>query len=244
FGPLKKPDRKLPNTYTEEPAQDGERQVVLRRVGAGGATGVVYHIPAGGHDDFAPVPGVADFLTPEPAARGGKGPVGAKKAASVSGSAYAWHDPGVIEITAKVENPAGVDAARDALIETIENLAKNPITEEEVTRSKQRFQKFNEQLLAASDRLAIQLSERAGAGDWRLFFLDRDRVEKVTAADVNKAAAKYLTRTNRTVGVYYPTEKAERAHIPTAPQVAKLLDGYKGRGEIAAGEAFDPTPDN
>jgi zinc protease len=244
FAPLKKPDRKLPNTYTEEPAQDGERQVVLRRVGSVGATGVIYHIPAGAHEDFAAVQVLEDCLTAEPAGRVYKALVEAKKAASVTGSAYAWHDPGVIEITAKVENPGGVDAARDALVETIENLAKNPITEEEVSRSKQRFQKFNEQLMAASDRLAIQLSEWAGAGDWRLFFLDRDRVEKVTAADVNKAAAKYLTRTNRTVGVYYPTEKAERAHIPTTPQVAKLLDGYKGRATVATGEAFDPTPDN
>jgi zinc protease len=57
-------------------------------------------------------------------------------------------------------------------------------------------------------------------------------------------AAKYLTRNNRTVGVYYPTAKAERAHIPATPNVAKLVDGYKGRTAVAAGEMFDPTPEN
>src|SRR5262245_65530449 len=41
FGALKKPTRKLDQTYTEEPTQDCERQVGLRRVGAVGATGVV-----------------------------------------------------------------------------------------------------------------------------------------------------------------------------------------------------------
>jgi zinc protease len=244
FGPLKKPSRTLATTYTEEPAQDGERQVVLRRVGSVGATGVIYHIPAGSHEEFAAVQILEDCLTAEPAGRAYKALVEAKKAARVTGSAYAWHDPGVIEITAKVENPGGVDTARDALIESIEGLTKNPITEEEVNRSKQRFHKFNEQLLAASDRFAVQLSEWAGAGDWRLFFLHRDRVEKVTAADVNKAATRYLNRTNRTVGVYYPTDKAERAHVPATPNVAKLLDGYKGRATLAAGEAFDPTPAN
>ena len=47
FGPLKNPARKLETTYTEEPAQDGERNVTLRRVGEVGVVGVIYHIPAG-----------------------------------------------------------------------------------------------------------------------------------------------------------------------------------------------------
>src|SRR5580765_8088393 len=33
FGPIPRPERKLVATYTEEPAQDGERSVILRRVG-------------------------------------------------------------------------------------------------------------------------------------------------------------------------------------------------------------------
>lgn len=244
FGTLKKPERKLTNTYTEEPAQDGERQVVLRRVGTVGAIGVVYHVPAGAAEDYPAVQVLEDCLTSEPAGRLFKALVETKKVTSLSGSTYAWHDPGVIEITAKVENPKEIDASRDALIASLESLADKPITEEEVNRSKQRFAKFNEQLLSSSDRFAIQLSEWAGAGDWRLYFLHRDRIEKVTADDVNKAAKRYLTRNNRTVGVYYPADKAERATISETPNIAKLLDGYKGRATVASGEAFDPTPEN
>ena len=74
-----------------------------------------------------------------------------------------------------------------------------------------------------------------------MYFLHRDRMEKVTAAEVNKAAMAYLKRNNRTVGVYYPSDKADRATIPETPNVAKLLEGYKGRAVVASGEAFDPT---
>ena len=49
FGALPKPDRKLPATYTEEPPQDGERFVTLRRVGDVGLVGLLYHVPAGSH---------------------------------------------------------------------------------------------------------------------------------------------------------------------------------------------------
>src|SRR5258705_9778910 len=40
FGAIPRPTRKLDATYTEEPEQDGERQVILRRVGDVGAVGV------------------------------------------------------------------------------------------------------------------------------------------------------------------------------------------------------------
>ena len=47
FGAMPKPERMLPTTYTEEPPQDGDHTVVLRRVGTVGMVGLVYHIPAG-----------------------------------------------------------------------------------------------------------------------------------------------------------------------------------------------------
>jgi len=55
FGKLKPPGRPLPPTYTREPAQDGERQVALRRVGSVGVVGAVYHIPARSHPDYPAV---------------------------------------------------------------------------------------------------------------------------------------------------------------------------------------------
>src|SRR5215469_14940464 len=55
FGVLPRPARKLDATWTEEPPQDGERSVTLRRVGDVSAIGVAYHVPAGSHDDNAPL---------------------------------------------------------------------------------------------------------------------------------------------------------------------------------------------
>ncbi len=243
FGALKKPTREFMNTYTEEPAQDGERHVVLRRVGTVGAVGVIYHIPAGAHQDYAALEVLEDVLTAAPSGRVYKALVESKKASSIDSSIYGWHDPGVLEITAKVEGK-GIDEARDTLIDTMEQLSKTPVTDVEVNRSKIRFKKYQEQLLNSTDIFAVRLSEWAAAGDWRLFFLHRDRIEKVTAADVNRVAAKYLTRNNRTVGVYYPSEKAERAHIPSTPDVTALLKDYKSQEKVVAGEAFDPSPEN
>ena len=48
FGAIPKPSRTLIPTYTDEPVQDGERDVVLRRVGDTQALMLAYHIPASG----------------------------------------------------------------------------------------------------------------------------------------------------------------------------------------------------
>lgn len=243
FSPVKNPEEKIPVTYTEEPAQDGERLVTLRRVGKVGATGVVYHIPAARHPDFAAVDVLESVLTNAPSGRVYKALVEGKLASSVSGNTYPLHDPGFLEITAQTD-PANTEKARDVLVDTLENLTKSPVTDEEVERAKKAGLKQFEQIRDNSQQLAIMLSEFAAAGDWRLFFLYRDRLEKVTADDVNKAAQKYLIRSNRTVGVYVPTEKPERAEVPVAPDVKTLVDNYKGRTAVASGEAFDPTPEN
>ncbi len=76
-------------------------------------------------------------------------------------------------------------------------------------------------------------------GDWRLYFLHRDRIEKVTPADVQRVAAKYVRPANRTIGHFIPSEKAQLVEIPETPDVEKLVADYKGRPPISAAEQFD-----
>ncbi len=59
-----------------------------------------------------------------------------------------------------------------------------------------------------SEQVGLTLSEFIGAGDWRLFFLHRDRVSKVTPEQVSQVAAKYFKPSNRTLGLFIPTSKA------------------------------------
>ncbi|MFN9973298.1 MAG: insulinase family protein, partial [Phycisphaerae bacterium] len=79
-------------------------------------------------------------------------------------------------------------------------------------------------------------------GDWRLYFLHRDRLEKVTAADVQRVAKEYLTRSNRTGGIFEPSDSPQRVPIPSTPEIAGMIGDYKGRQDVAQGEAFDSSP--
>jgi zinc protease len=53
FGAIPKPARILEPTYTVEPAQDGERSLIVRRVGGNRLLMVLYHVCAGSHEDSA-----------------------------------------------------------------------------------------------------------------------------------------------------------------------------------------------
>ena len=244
FGVIPRPERELEQTYTEEPAQDGERLVTLRRVGEVGLAGAVYHICSGAHPDYVALDVLDHVLTAAPSGRLYKGLVESKLAASVSGGAYSLHDPGMQRIMA--EAAPGVDP-RDVLtkmLEITESVGEEGITEEEVERAKVYWLKTWEMSFANSSKLAVQLSEWAAQGDWRLMFLYRDRLEKVTAADVNRVATKYMRQNNRTAGLFIPTEKAERVTIPQTPDLAEMIGDYKGREAVAMGEQFDVSPEN
>ncbi len=243
FGSLPRPQRELDRTYTEEPAQDGERTVVLRRVGDVGLVGVAYHVPSGPDPEYAAVDVLAYILSTEPAGRLYKALIETKKATSIYGGSSAQHDPGLLLMLAEVREAASLEGVRDTMLQAIEQIGRNGVSAEEVERVRQQILKQRELSLADSGRIAIELSEWASQGDWRLFFLYRDRIEKVTPQDVQAVAAKYLRPENRTVGLFIPAGESQRVPVPPRPDVAAMVEGYQGREAVTAGEEFDPSPE-
>ncbi|MEX0716971.1 MAG: pitrilysin family protein [Planctomycetaceae bacterium] len=244
FGKIPRPERVLPKTYTEEPPQDGERLVMLRRVGDVAAAGAVYHIPSGAHPDYPAIDVLESIFTMSPSGRLYKALVETKRASSVSGAAFAWHDPGVMLFLAEVPTGNDPQVALDVMTEVIEQVSREGVTAEEVARAQAKLLKQRELQAADATDLAVDLSDWAAMGDWRLYFLYRDRLENVTAEDVKRVAEKYLVRTNRTVGLYVPVKSPDRVDVPATPDLAEMIGDYKGREQVVAGEAFDVSPEN
>ena len=244
FSPIPRPARTLQRFYTSEPTQDGERAVTLRRVGDTQLVQALYHVPAGSHPDFAAVGILTQVLSDTPSGRLHKTLVEAKKASSIFGFGFQWRDPTLAIFGAEVRQGDSLDTARDTLIQTIEAIGTNPPTREEVERARAQVLKDIELAMNNSDQVGLTLSEFIGAGDWRLFFLHRDRLRKVTPEEVTQVATKYFKPANRTLGLFIPTPKPDRAEIPSTPDLSVALRDYKGDATMAAGEAFDPSPAN
>lgn len=244
FGRIPRPARELQTVYTVEPPQDGERSVTLKRVGDVQALCLAYHIPAGSHPDFAACEVLAFICGDAPSGRLYKAMVETGLATSVAAYNYQLHDPGVLIARAQVRKEDDIEAARTALLATLDEFAARPVTDEEVSRAKESLLKSWEMTLRQSERVALELSEWSAMGDWRLMFLHRDRLREVTPQDVQRVALAYLQPGNRTIGTYIPTETPERVEIPARPEVAGLVAGYTGGAALAEGEDFEPTPDN
>ena len=84
----------------------------------------------------------------------------------------------------------------------------------------------------------------AGDGDWRILFLKRDDIKKVTPADVTRVAAAYLKSSNRTLGEFIPTDRTGSRRDSAYARRGTRFKDYKGGAAISEGEAFDPTPKN
>jgi len=243
-GKVARPQRKLEQTYTVEPTQDGERTVTLRRVGDTQSLVMMYHMPSASHPDAAALDVMTGVLGDSPSGRLYKALVDNKKAVSASMDTISLHDPGVMIASVRMRQEQSAEEARKILVDTVEGLVKEPPTKEEVERVKTKFLKQIELFIADSQRVALSLSESAAEGDWRLLFLQRDELKKVTEQDVLRVAKAYLKPSNRTIGQFIPEKTPDRAEIPETPDLTARFKDFKGGEAVAEGEVFDPSPAN
>jgi zinc protease len=263
FGKIPRPAQAVEQTYTIEPAQDGERFVELRRVGQGQEVILAYHGPAAAHPDSAALQVLAGIMNgASGGGRGGRGGRGgggggdaegrlgkalvdSKIAQSANMGMRGLHDPGLITLTANLNNDQSLDAAKKALMDALADVIKNPPSKEEVERVRSGLLRGLQRNLSSPQQIATgALNEAIAQGDWRLMFLQHDRLEDIGPADVLRVAQAYFKGSNRTVGYYIPDAAPDRTVVPPTPDLNSLLANYKSSVTVEHGEVFDPTPTN
>jgi len=244
FGTIKNPDMPLRDIPTIEPAQDGEKRVTLSRVGDLQIVSVLYHTPAGSHEDYAALQVAEEILTDEPSGRLYKALVNEKKASGIWSFSPFTKEPSFLYINVDVPSDKSLAEAESTTLNLLDDLSKNPVTEEEVNRAKANLLKRLDQISRNSAYLGTYMSEFIGAGDWRLGYINRDRIEDMTVDKVNTAIQRYLINTNRTVGEFVPTKTPIRVEIEHTEGLNDLVANYKGKEGFGMGEAFDVSYDN
>jgi zinc protease len=244
LGAAPRPSRVLENTYTVEPAQDGERVVELHRVGKGQNLILAYHTPAMAHPDAAALEVMAGVLQgPGGSGRLDKALVETKKALNVDMSVEELHDPGVAMLSATLSDTQSLAEVKKIMIDEVAALSKDaPPTQEEVDRAKVRIVQGMDRGMANSQQLAMQLNEVIASGNWQLLFTNYEELKRVTPADVSRVAALYFKDSNRTVGMFIPEATPDRTTVPEAPTLDSLLTTYAPHITVDAGEVLDPTP--
>ena len=176
LGRIPRPTRKLDQTYTVEPTQDGMRYVELRRVGEGQDVIMAYHTPAAGHPDAAALQVLAGVMSGGGGGRGGRGGGGGgngrltkalvdnKKAESASMRVEMLHDPGLLQVSATLSKDQSIEEVRKIIGETLKGIVSEPPTKEEVDRVKTRLARNLEQQLTDAQQVAMAHDDAGIAG--------------------------------------------------------------------------------
>jgi zinc protease len=91
---------------------------------------------------------------------------------------------------------------------------RRPAHREEMERTRVSFINQSEKALANHESLGVQLSEYIALGDWRLFFLARDDIAKITAEQVAAASSRYFQARQPHRGPLPARGQPRRAEIP------------------------------
>lgn len=245
FGKIPKPKRALPVFWTTEPTHDGERSFTVRRTGEVQLVMIGYRVPSSLSPQSLATNIAADTLGDTPNGRLHQALVATGKAAQVFNFNIDSREPGFVLFGAVVKKGEPLEPVRQAMIDVIEgSWSKTPLTDAELKRQVQQQRTGYDRALADPQAFGVGLSEYISLGDWRLFFLQRDQLTKLTASEVDAAARKYFVRDNRVVGSYIPEDAPLRAYIPPAPNASQLLADYKPSEQGAVSEAFVPSQEN
>ncbi|MDB5907100.1 MAG: peptidase [Massilia sp.] len=202
FGPI--PKRAMPPAVrTLEPEQKGERRLFVAKESATTPNLMVaWKVPAASDPDYYALEVLQAILAEGKTARLYRALVDQQLATQVAAMSMDGFDPGLLYVyavaAAKVE-PARLEQA--ALAE-IDRLVKDGVTEEELQKVK------NQKLVAIYRELETinGKAEQLGVhevmfGDYKKMFDAPARYQALSTADIQRVAAKYLKKSQRTVGV-------------------------------------------
>jgi predicted Zn-dependent peptidase len=192
-----------PAVRTVEPEQKGERRLFVAKPSATSANLIVaYKVPERASADTYALDVLQSVLTEGKTSRLYKALVETRLATSVGANSSDGFDPGLLYIMTVAA--AGVEPAKieKAMLEAIDKVAKEGVSEEELQKVK------NSRLLGIY-RLQETINGKAQLlgnyevfnGDYKKAFDAPATYEKLTTADIQAVAAKYLKKSTRTIGV-------------------------------------------
>jgi zinc protease len=226
FGTIAASKEPIPQVYTEEPQQQGERRLVIRRAGELALVQMAFHTPG--------VLGQSNVLSHEELAKRAANPperndiyplvllsaamangvtsrlyqalVEKELAVEVRANADQHRDPGLFNIYATVRPGVEPKKVEEVILSEFARVAEQGLTTAEVEKARQQIIAQVAFSRDGTSEVASQLSEAEAVADWRFFSNYEANIRKVTPADVQRVARTYFTEDNRTVGHFIPKQ--------------------------------------
>jgi zinc protease len=191
-----------------EPAQEGERRVVVRRPGPVPQMSIAYHVPEATHPDTYPLWLLGSVLSAGRSSRLYKALVVGGLASNAGAGGAMTRDPYLFRISATARPDVEPERLEAAALEEVRRLQEEGVPEAELAKVRRQLRAGHVFSTEGVSSQARYLGQYELAGSWRNFETYLDDLDKVTVEDVGRVARTYLTADNRTVGWFHPTRTA------------------------------------
>ena len=204
YGVHPRAPKPIPEMYTEEPEQSGPRRVTVKRAGQLGVVALAHKVPAATHPDYAAIMLLGAITGDGKNSRLYKALTDKNLSTGVFTGPFLTRDPALFFTFIPLAPGAKHEEVEKIAFEEIERVKKDGVTDTELQAAIAKniadaaFQRDG------SFAIAGNLNECIAAGDWTLFYSLEDAVRKVTVADIQRVANKYLDQDQSTTGWFIP----------------------------------------
>lgn len=259
FGEFPASPEPIPEVYTEEPPQEGERRLVIRRAGELALVQIAFRTPGAlgqmsvlsnaelaeralnpaAQNDIYPLIVLSVSLSHGITSRFYQALVETQLAVSASTNVDQHRDPGLFTAYAMVTPGIEPAQAEQVMLDELARVAAEGLTEAEIAKAKQQIAAHEAFSRDGTFNVAVQMSEAEAVADWRFYQTYGENIARVNGDDIKRVAGTYFSEENRTVGHFIP--KSSGGGNGTVAGAAQLYPA-DGTGAARRGIQFHHEP--
>ncbi len=244
FGAIPRAPRALPEVYTREPEQQGERRFVVQRTGSDGIVALNFRTPESAHEDTAALAVAQAMLGSGRSSRLYRALVDTQLASDVVVGAEQFRDPGLFQVFAFINPDVPHRTVERVTLDELQKLRSSLASDAEVEKAKRLVRARMIYSREGATNYGYELSEAVSSVDWEWFFDFPEAIDRVTAEDVRRVMRAYFRRSQLTAGWFIPTRIADdEDDLDDRPEPA-AVDGVGGPTVWSEAPAEpEPEPD-
>jgi len=204
FGAHGRSQQAIPEMYTEEPAQEGPRRIMVKRAGQTGIVGVGHKTPEGLNQDIYALQVLGKILTEGKISRLYKRIVDPGLATSLFMYDFPFKDCGMFISYVFLTPETDHNSVEEIILGEYRQIIKEGIKQKELDRAKAQIKANIAFSRDGSYAVASALNEAIAIGDWTFYSTFMDHIIKVSRKDIQRVAEKYLIEDQSTTGWFIP----------------------------------------
>ncbi|WFO16411.1 insulinase family protein [Cellulophaga baltica 4] len=196
--------------HTVEPEQRGEKRVMVHKNVSTPNVLIAYHVPETKHEDYYALDLLSAVLSSGKSSKlYSKLVNGSQLATNIFTYMPESFDPNLFYVFGIANQEVSADSLEKGIFEVLDDVIVNGVTEEELQKVKnQKFMEFYKTLETINGKSNTIGTYELYFGDYKKMYAAPSFYEKVSVADLQRVAKKYLIKRNRTVGVLQNNELA------------------------------------